>query len=368
MLKLLLHLPCLYLFRAIGRPRSLPINLTLSVTYQCNSRCLTCNIHKKTSDELHLAEWRQVFHSLGRSPFWVTISGGEPFLRQDLPELVGALYDICQPAIINIPTNGLLCRQIPEKVARIVSYCTKAHIIINLSVDDLGSRHDQIRGVEGNFDNVMETFHALKQLHFRNLTIGIHTVISKFNVDRIPQIHGYVTSLSPDSYVAEIAEEREELGTIGADIAPDFQAYSQAVDYLINASKKVRLTRMGKIARAFRIEYHRIVKQMLLEQRQVVPCYAGVASAQIAPNGDVWACCTRAQSLGNLRDTSYDFKRVWFSEKANQIRTEIRTGRCWCPLANVSYTNMLFHPKTLFKVGRNYPIVSDHGGRPMRGF
>jgi len=202
----------------------------------------------------------------------VTISGGEPFLRQDLPELVGSLYDICQPAIINIPTNGLLCRQIPEKVARIVSSCTKADIIINLSVDDLGSRHDQIRGVEGNFDNVMETFHALKQLHFRNLTIGIHTVISKFNVDRISQIHDYVTSLSPDSYVAEIAEEREELGTIGADIAPDFQAYAKAVDYLINASKKVGLNRMGRVARAFRIQYHRIVKQMLLEQRQVIPC------------------------------------------------------------------------------------------------
>lgn len=356
MLKALLHLPSLYLFRAIKWPRSLPINFTLSVTYQCNSRCLTCNIYKRTSDELHLAEWRQVLQSLGRSPFWVTISGGEPFLRQDLPELVGALYDICLPAIINIPTNGLLCCQIPEMVARIVRYCTKAHVIINLSVDDLGSRHDQIRRVDGNFDKVMKTFHALKQLHFRNLTIGFHTVISKFNADRIPQIHRYLTSLSPDSYVAEIAEEREELGTIGSDIGPDFQAYAKAADYLMNASKQVGLNRMGRIARAFRTEYHRIVKQMLLEQRQVIPCYAGVASAQITPDGDVWACCTRAESLGNLRHSGYDFERIWFSEKADQIRTDIKAGRCWCPLANVSYTNMLFHPRTLSNVGRNYAM------------
>jgi MoaA/NifB/PqqE/SkfB family radical SAM enzyme len=350
------RLPLYAWFRATGWPPQYPLNLTLGITSRCNSQCQTCNIHKITSEELNLDEWRQVFHSLGRSAFWVTISGGEPFLRSDLPALVKSLYDICQPAIINIPTNGLLSPRIPEWVAEIAQYCTKAQVIINLSVDELGHRHDQIRGVKGNFDKVMEAFHALKRLHFNNLTAGFHTVISKFNVQRIPEIHRYLMGLSPDSYVAEIAEEREELGTIGCDIAPEPEAYARAVDYLIATSKGAPLNRMGKIARAFRREYHRIVKRILEEKRQVIPCYAGVASAHIAPDGDVWACCTRADLMGNLRENHYDFSRLWFSEKADHIRNDIKMGRCWCPLANVSYTNMLLHPKTLIKVGRNYAI------------
>jgi len=303
-----------------------------------------------------LEEWRRVFNSLGNAPFWVTISGGEPFLREDLVAFVRSLYEICRPSIINIPTNGLLTHRIPEWVAEMARCCPKAQIIVNLSVDELGSRHDEIRGVQGSFTRVMETFHALKRIHSKNLTVGFHTVISRFNADRIPDIYDYLTGLKPDSYVAEIAEEREELGTIGSDIAPSPEAYERAADYIIAAAKGATLNRMGKIARAFRMEYHRIVNQMLKEQRQVIPCYAGVASAHIASDGNVWACCTRAESMGNLRGKGYDFRRIWFSQKAARMRRGIKDKHCWCPLANVSYTNMLFAPRTLLRVGRKYLV------------
>jgi MoaA/NifB/PqqE/SkfB family radical SAM enzyme len=356
-LKALLHLPSLYLFRTIGRPRSLPINLTLSVTFRCNSRCRTCNIYKKTSGELDIEEWRQVFTSIGKSPFWVTISGGEPFLRADLPALVGSLYDICRPSIINIPTNGLLTDRIPGSVSEIARYCEKAQIVVNLSVDELEGRHDETRGVQGNFARVMETFHALKQLQLNNLTVGFHTVISRFNVDRIPEIYEYLIGLGPDSYVAEIAEAREELGTIGSDFTPDDRAYAKAVDFIIRSQKGTHFKGIGKITRAFRAEYYQIVKRVLKEQRQVIPCYAGVASAHIAPDGDVWACCTRAEPMGNVKQNGYDFKRVWFSKKADRVRKRIKMGHCCCPLANASYSNMLFDLRTLRRVGRNYAIA-----------
>jgi len=354
MLKVLSMIPSYYLFRSTGWPRRLPLNLTLSVSFKCNSRCLTCNIYKKTSDELDLDEWRQVFHSLGRTPFWVTISGGEPFLREDLPAFVASLYDICRPSIINIPTNGLLTHRITGYVDEIARHCVKAQIVINLSVDELESRHDDIRGVQDNFAKVMETFNELKKLKSNNLTIGFHTVISRFNVNRIGDIYRYLLAFDPDSYVTEIAEARQELGTIESDIAPSYNNYVKAVDFLTQRLKEATFNRIGKIARAFRMEYYKITKSILKEKRQIISCYAGFASAQIAPNGDVWACCTRAESMGNVKHTGYDFKRVWFSKKADQLRESIKKDHCYCPLANVSYTNMLFDLKTLFKVGRNY--------------
>jgi MoaA/NifB/PqqE/SkfB family radical SAM enzyme len=94
MLKAVSTIPSYYLFRNIGWPKRLPMNLTFSITNRCNSRCKTCNIYQKKSEELGLDEWKQVFQSLGKAPFWTTFSGGEPFLRPDFFELVRSLYEM----------------------------------------------------------------------------------------------------------------------------------------------------------------------------------------------------------------------------------------------------------------------------------
>ena len=345
-------------FRLFEWPRQLPSNLTLSVSFNCNSRCKTCNIYKKKSNELSLDEWEKTFTSLGRNPFWVTISGGEPFIRQDLAELVCLLYDRCRPSIINIPTNGLLKDRIPHIVKQITTYCKKAQVVINVSIDEIGEKHDAIRGVQGSYKNALETFSALKSVEMPNLSIGIHTVISRFNVKRIPDIYRHISGFKPDSYITEIAEEREELDTIGTGIAPEYQDYADAVNFLVRQLKDENFDRVGKITRAFRIEYYKMVKRVLQQQRQVIPCYAGFASAQIAPDGNVWMCCIKADTIGNLRDTDYDFNKVWFSEKAEVLRRSIKRGECYCPLANAGYTNMLHNLKSLIRVGWN--LIGKH--------
>jgi MoaA/NifB/PqqE/SkfB family radical SAM enzyme len=357
-LSLLLKLPAFYSFRTTGWPEKLPMNLTLSVSYSCNSRCKTCNIYKKKSRELTLNEWENIFKGIGKNLFWATISGGEPFLRNDIAEIVGALYDRCKPSIINIPTNGLLKDRIPDEVKKITQHCKNAQIIINLSIDDIGEKHDAIRGIPGSYAKALETFAALKALNISNLTVGIHTVISKFNVGRIPEIYRHLRTLSPDSYITEIAEEREELDTIGSGISPECSDYARAVDFLANALKSDRFNRVGKITRAFRIKYYEIAKKILQEHRQVIPCYAGFASSQISPNGDVWMCCVKAKSIGNLRDVGYDFSKVWFSSKANELRAAIKKEACFCPLANAAYTNMLHDMKTMTRIALNLITIS----------
>lgn len=331
----------------------LPMNLTLSVSYNCNSWCKTCNIHARKADELSLEEWQKIFAGMGKNPFWATISGGEPFLRQNLPELAQSLYDRCRPAIINIPTNGLLTKNIVDAVNRIATHCRNAQIVINVSIDEIGKKHDFIRGVPGSYRKALETFKALKNIPVSNLSVGIHTVISRYNVERIPEIYKKLRSLNPDSYITEIAEEREELCTMDSEIAPSKEAYSGAVDYLTARLRREHFNGVGKITRAFRSEYYQTVKRVLEEHRQIIPCYAGFASAQIAPDGEVWMCCVKAQSIGNLRDFDYDLRKMWFSEKANFIRRGIKNGECYCPLANASYTNMLCNIRSLLQTGWN---------------
>ncbi|MBD3348921.1 MAG: radical SAM protein, partial [Candidatus Eisenbacteria bacterium] len=320
MIGVLAAVPLYKSMRATGWPRLLPLNLTVGVTYRCNSRCLTCKVYEKESGrEFDAEEFDRVFASLGRAPYWFTMSGGEPFLRNDLPRICESAWRRNRPGIINIPTNGLLSGRIPGMVEEIAGRCRGAQIIVNLSLDEVGERHDRIRGVPGGFEKAIATYEGLRKLDAENLTLGVHTVVSVHNVDRIPDVYRYVQrELAPDSFITEVAEERVELGTVGAAITPEPAAYAGAIDFLIEKIRAGSFSGISKVTQSFRIRYYEMVKRFLETGARTIPCYAGVASAQMAPDGDVWFCCIRAESMGNLRDVDYDFRRIWFGEKARR--------------------------------------------------
>jgi MoaA/NifB/PqqE/SkfB family radical SAM enzyme len=350
MLELMPRLPLYIAFRYLGRPRLLPFSLVLSVCYRCNSRCRTCNVWRKETEELTLDEWGQIFANLGRTPFYLTFTGGEPFLRRDLVDLVSLAYEHCRPGVITIPTNGLLYNIIPKSVERILRAAPLAQVGVNLSLDGLGDQHDHLRGVPSNYEKALRTYQALRTLDYPNLTVSIHTVVSRFNVADMPAIYRGLTALEPDSYITEIAEERVELDTLGLDITPSLQEYAPVADFLIERIKERRFKGLARITQAFRVRYYDLVKRTLHERRQIIPCYAGWASGHIAPDGDVWTCCIRAEPIGNLRQTNYDLRPIWFGERAEALRRSIAAGECYCPMANASYTNMLLHLPTLLKV------------------
>lgn len=353
MLQVLPQIPALKATHATGHVFGLPMNITVSVSYRCNSRCKTCNVWLLPNDDLDLPEWDKVFESLGKAPYWFTFSGGEPTLRHDLPEMVESAYRHCQPGIINIPTNGIQYKVIPGRIERVLQAAPRSEVIINLSLDGVGLKHDAVRGVKDNWQHAMITYAGLKALkrQYKNLTVGVHSVISNFTVDSFPELCEYVQrELKPDSFITEIAEERVELDTVGTGITPTREQYTVAIDTLLESMRDKKLTGIAEVTQAFRRQYYEIVKKTLSEHRQVIPCMAGVASAQIAPNGDVWTCCIRAQSMGNLREHNYDFKTVWKTGKARELRRSIKAGECYCPLANAAYTNMLMHEPTVMKV------------------
>ena len=367
MRKVLTKIPVLQASYITGRPLTLPVNITISVSYRCNSRCKTCNVWLLPNDDFTLEEWDRTFQSLGEAPYWFTFSGGEPTLRKDLPDMVASAYRHCKPGIINIPTNGIQDKIIPGRIEQVLQACPEAEVIVNLSLDGVGGNHDDVRGVRGNFERSMRTYAALKglQTRYANFTLGVHTVISNFNVDRFPELCDFVQhELQPDAYITEIAEQRVELDTVGMAITPTVEKYAGAIDTLLDSLKEKEYTGVSKVTQAFRRQYYEIVKRTLTERRQVIPCMAGIASAQIAPNGDVWTCCIRAESMGNLRDYDYDFRAVWQTARAAELRQSIKAGECYCPLANASYTNMLSHVPTLIKVGAQ--VALPNRKKPIR--
>lgn len=369
MMGVLARIPGYKLMHAFGLPRMRPINVTISTTFRCNSRCLTCNVYERPVDEMTLEEWDRVFVSLGRSVHWFTFSGGEPFLRKDLPDIIEAAWRRCRPKVVNIPTNGTYTDRIVAGVERLAGTLRGTQLVINVSLDAVGERNDVLRGLPGDFEKATETFRRLKALRARNLTVGIHSVISSHNVHAFPKIADALMALGPDQYIAEPAEERVELQTIGTGITPKPAAFDTAIAHLEGRLAGPGGRGLPSLTRAIRLVYYRLARETLRRQEQVVPCYAGIASVHIAAGGDVWACCTKALPLGNLRESGFDFDAVWRSEAARKERLAIKRRECACPLANAAYTSILMDPGSLLRVGAHLlspspgPATPPHPGR-----
>ena len=260
MLTLASRLPLYWTFRRFGWPKLYPFSLVVSVSFRCNSKCRTCDVWRKTNDDMTVEEWDQVFAHLGRTPFYITFTGGEPFLRKDLDEMVLSAYRRCHPAVITIPTNGLLTDRVAERVERICRECPGSQIGINLSLDGIGDEHDDIRGVAGNWERSIATWEKLKILQraYPNLVLSVHTVVSRFNQDRFRAIYDGLQSLEPDSYITEVAEERVELDTVGWGITPDPESYAPIADFLSEQARARPAKGLARFTQAFRAQYYQL--------------------------------------------------------------------------------------------------------------
>jgi len=343
-----------------------PINLTFSVTNMCQSRCKTCSIWKVYRDEpdrfrqeLSLEEVERSFATIGEIYFF-NISGGEPFLRRDLPQIVAAACKYLKPAVIHTPTNALTPRVIEERTAEILEVIRVSGrtipFTIKPSFDGVGEVHDEIRGVKGNFDKVLDTLSRLKKLQkvHPNLEIGVGTIISKFNLGHIRETARFTHDLGIDSYISEIAEQRTELFNVRDPITPTPEEYEKAIGEFNGELASVTDKKVSSMTSASRQVYYKYAIRIMKEKRQVLPCYGGIANAHISPYGDVWPCCVLGydKSMGNLRDADYDFRRIWHSREAAEVRRFIAGRKCWCPLANQAYSNILCNPRAVLEVRR----------------
>jgi MoaA/NifB/PqqE/SkfB family radical SAM enzyme len=349
------RLPVYALFRRSTRPPLFPASVAFNVLYACNSRCKTCNIYERKVTPLRLDEFDRIFASLGTAPTWAVLTGGEPFLRKDMPDIALALARRCRPSFVTIATNGTFPERTVAGVERIVAGAPGTDWVVNLSLDDLGERHDEIRQTPKNWEHAMETYRGLRALAARNLTVGIHTCLSAFNAHRFEEIHDELLQLHPDSYIVEMAEERGELLNANEPIEPSEPLYRHAVGILRRRLLgEAAATRATRLVRALRLRYYALTEAYLSQRTQMVPCMAGWMSAHVGADGEVWTCSTRAQPIGRLREVDYDFGRVWYSPEARAMRRSIRNRECACPMVSSAYMSMIADWRSLGRIARDY--------------
>ncbi len=332
-----------------------PIHLTFFVTRKCNLTCPFCFYLKSkeeetpgASEELSLDEIRRVSASLGRM-LWIAFSGGEPFLRDDLAEIGRVFYEQNEPAVILLPTNGSLPELIEEKTERILRECPDSVVVAKLSLDGIGEAHDALRQGRDSFSKTMETCERLGRLiaRYPNFDLGINTVFSAANEDRMDEIVEFVRGLEhvKTHTISMVRGDLADESFLRADVRKYERASSRLAENMRDGSSPHYRFRGGRLKAAQDILQRRLIHRTAVEKRRVVPCWAGRLNVVLSETGEVFPCEILTESLGNVRDYGYDVRRVLRSERAGNAVRAIREGRCHCTHECNFIMNILFNAR-----------------------
>lgn len=327
------------------------------VTSQCNARCEFCfnldNVvawKERKPRELSLDEVKRVARGFGRLPF-LTLSGGEPFLRPDLPELIRAFHEHAKTQWVTIPTNAALTELTRRSVVEILKSCPGVFLTVQVSLDSMGEDHDRSRKLAGGFAKLDETLHVLSGLRKRhkNLRIQIATCYDVFNVRRMDEIAGYLReNFDYDQQMLYQIREPRAAVTDGNQHLLD--GYLDRVRQ--NEAYEWRRRRQRLWHRAVRVLHTLVYADMALiksRKKFLRPCHATQKFATLYDDGQVTPCEILEYSrLGNIRDYGYDFYRLKEQRQLAAFhRREIVDKKCSCDWMCALPINMLYDPRTV---------------------
>lgn len=331
-----------------------PEEITFFVTKRCNLNCNHCFVRNKDivkDEELTAKEIDYLSKKIGKVNY-VTITGGEPFLRKDIVDIVKILNKNLRPSLITILTNGYMTDTVVDKVNEILENSQGQNILVKVSLDGPAEIHDKMRGKSGCFDCACATFVKLRSLRkiYRNLSLGIITTYTSQNRDYLEGLYEEVISdLVPDQYglILERSNQANELNEkiniddyIGVLKRVNMKALSSAKGWF----KKFRL--------AYKMKMADVLKEIYRTRRYPIKCFAATLNAVISPNGDVFGCEQLKTKLGNLRERNYDWNKIWHSPQATKTRDLIKKRICFCTNECYLPFNLSYEPKQLLGVLR----------------
>lgn len=288
------------------------LNGTVIVTYRCNARCTMCNRYKAPSrpeEELSIETIRKL------PPMYFTnITGGEPFIRTDLPDIVRELNKISDRIVIS--TNGFF-------TDRIVALCKEfPNIGIRISIEGLEQTNNEIRGLPDGFNRGYETLRRLRAMGMKDVGFGM-TVQDRNAKDLVPL---YELSDKLDMEFATASLHNSFYFVEAKNIIHDRPMVAQNFENLIN-----ELLNSNSPKKWFRAYFNHGLINYIYGQKRLLPCDMSFDTFFIDPYGDVMPCngTKDKEVMGNLNTQTFD--ELWNSEQAEEVRRKVRhcERQCW---------------------------------------
>lgn len=288
------------------------LNGTVIVTYRCNARCTMCNRYKAPSrpdEEISLETIKKL-----PKMYFTNITGGEPFIREDLPDIVRELYKKSDRIVIS--TNGYF-------TDRIIALAEEfPEVGIRVSIEGLEQTNNEIRGLPDGFNRGYSTLKKLVEMKHPDVGFGM-TVQDRNAPDLVPL---YKLSNELGMEFATASLHNSFYFVEAKNIIHDRPMVAKNFEDLIN-----ELLRSNEPKKWFRAYFNHGLINYIYGQPRLLPCDMAFDTFFIDPYGDVMPCngTKDKEVMGNLNDQSWD--ELWGSEQAEAVRAKVRhcDRNCW---------------------------------------
>ena len=290
--------------------KCIPFVVHIELTWRCNLSCTHCYLPEKNSAELTTEQWISVFKKLKQEgTMFLALSGGEPFLRDDIFTLMKEARKV--GLALRILTNGTL---IDEACAKTLSTLCPAAVEISL----LGGEpktHDGITGEKGSFAAVLK---ALRYLHTHSVRAIVKVPVMRAN-------------WSEFKLMEAIAKEYGAKLRYDVCISPKVDGDDGPTKSRLNASELASFLKAR--GRGEKVDIPMIGDEAL-------PCGAGQNAFSIAPDGTVHPCTALRLPLGNIVEDEFavirenptlqSLRKLNFGalERCGQCEMAALCGRC----------------------------------------
>ena len=292
-----------------------PIDCVLALTYRCNSRCTMCDIWKmENSPELPVLEFAKLPSSLRD----INLSGGEPFLRQDLAEIVAVLAKACPQARFVISSNGFATELILEQMKKVLKI--KPDIGIAISVDGIGEMHNEIRGIPGGFDRTIATVKGLKALGMTNLRLAFTT--NEKNINHLSKVYNLAQELGVQFTNCFAQSSEFYFGGKQNINHPRREFLVKEYNYLIK--QELKSWNLKRWARAY---FAYGMYKFIINKQEVLSNAPGRDFFFMDPSGKIYPSVVHNHPLGNIKDIGQNefptFEQFWCSDEVEARRVAV---------------------------------------------
>ena len=294
-----------------------PTDVSIILTYRCQMRCKMCNIWQNPTDKKKEIT-PQDLSMLPNGFKFINLTGGEPFLRDDLEDIIRVLSPKAKRIVIS--TSGWHYKKILSVVPQF------KNLGVRVSIEGLSRKNDELRGREGGFDRGLKTLLGLKRLGVKDIGFGI--TVSDHNSDDMLWLYELGKSMKMEFATAAFHNsyyfhKDDNLITNTQEVCNNFQELAE------------RQMREGNPKSWFRALFNLGLVRYINQERRMLPCEAGTINFFIDPYGEVYPCNGMEEKywkegMGNIRETD-SFENIWFSSQAEKVRQKVAAcpKNCW---------------------------------------
>ena len=282
-----------------------PTVLHVNATLRCNTKCAMCNIWElKSKDMLSIEQLGKIFSDpVYRRVEYIILAGGEPTLRKDLPEMVEVMHEH-MPRLkkLMIASNVINKASVQKQYPKIARYCAdnKIRLTLGVSLDGVGEMHNQVRGVPGAFDKVMENVAFMKDLQ-KEVPFGmsLDPTIFSMNVREMQKLQDLADRLKlPITFqFAAMADGYYNNSNLEDVITVDKEGRKGIINFLKRQIAELSLFD------ALAYYYAEVIEQARGAHKRSLPCPFADQGLVLNPDGSL-QYCHNSNPIGNSLETT----------------------------------------------------------------